>query len=58
MVQNAITSDTILLTNTGSVKIAGFGLCQSFSEHGTLGPGLECYLNAGHHSFWQAPEIT
>ena len=57
MVHNAITSDTILLTNTGSVKITGFGLCQPFSQYGTLGPALECYLNAGHHSFWHAPEI-
>lgn len=57
MVHNAITSDTILLSNTGSVKITGFGLCQSFSEYGAIGPGLKCYLNAGHHSFWHAPEI-
>jgi len=58
MVHNAITCDTICFDTTGVVKIAGFGLSHCINEYETPFPGrLAIYMDAGHETFWLAPEV-
>jgi serine/threonine protein kinase len=56
MVHNAINSDTIRLDTKGVVKIAGFGLSLRKDE-AAFPDSLVTYIEAGHETFWLAPEI-